>query len=328
MSKNIILHNQLLGDTLFNLPAFKAYKEKLTPEDQLILVVQEKDEWNHIFDGNPLFTKVLHVEEPVMNTLITKYGSSRGNLKEFKTKAGEKEYALITDAGIAFQWCIKHPKLVNKLTNGFNKPIVETPHFAFGFSQQLRVDITNSSYTVYLEQQEIDAAKEYLGINYSKPQFFVGALSKSCTSRSTKPEEKGWPPNKMVLAEVWQPVIDKFYKDYDFVFLASGNEALLPLNNVHWMEGKSIRFVASAIKNSALFVGIDSGPLNLAQAVDAKCVGIYAAVPSTLVSNFQYLDHSYMIDHSQSNPSSAQGIASVTSEEIIVAIETLLNKGE
>jgi len=323
MSKHIIISFNLLGDFLFTTPAIRAYKQRMNPNDQLILLVNDQ-QFMQVAENSPYVDKLLYISGEQKDQLMSKYVKYNekdlykglGVLEEFKTKTGETEKACVLEIGRAFHWCTTHPKLVSVDEDGVRKAKVKLPHLAYAFSEQLKVNIDSTHYDLRLTDAEIAEGEEYVS-KYSKPVILCAALSSSCTSRDKN--VPGLPANKMLSAEVWNEVISSLKNRFDFVFVAAPGEELLPIIDATWEQGLPIRKVASICKAAKAVVSIDTGIAHICGAVDGNLVFIAAAVQSSLVCP-ETRGRLSLVDHSALSPK-PQGINNVKPIEIIEAIQ-------
>lgn len=316
MSKTLIVNHNLLGDSLILNPAIREYKKE-HPDEQLIFLLGP-EQYNPIHENNPNVSQIMYSKsQEEIAAIKEKYKFAKGKMTELSN--GMKVY--VADISRAFAWCRMHPKIGSSKSG---KAKVILPHLCEGIADQLEVKLENNYYDITLTQEEVDKGIEYLDSKYpGKPVIICASLSRSCTSRSDKPEEQGWPANKMLSARVWKEVIKKLEDKYHFVFVASPTEDLLEID-APWEVGLDIRLVASMCKNADLVISIDTGIAHVTAGVDGNLLAVAAAVPASLTIPVTR-GKRYIVDHStDSDDDVPKGIGMVKSEEIIEGIQNIL----
>ena len=315
MTKHCLVTNELLGDSLMAEVAIRNYKNTLSENDQLIVVVGPEP-YTPIFEGNPYIDTLIKANDDQIKALRAKYHLP--GISKYKNKNGELEFACNLNSSAAFSWCSRNPSM--KRVDG--KIQTQIPHLSLGFCKQLNVGLDKLKYDLFLTEDEKKEGEDYLK-QYKKPVILVGALSRSCTSRSDKPWEKDLPPNKMVSEKVWKEVVKQLSPDFEIIFLAAKNEPLLEVDTT-WIVGMPIRQVASLQRLAALNIVIDSGLAHSSAAVDGNILAIYAAVPESMIGTYHTLGKYDKVDKSIDGRITPNAIGNVTPEEIIQKARKLI----
>lgn len=182
-------------------------------------------------------------------------------------RVGEKKKFL---RGVTYNYKVEEPKEIEDECDkalALLKPLEDS-----GFKI-----IYDKKFTIGLKEDEVKSMRENMekvGVDFSKPVYIFAVNSRK--ERKVYPVENMKKVVEGVLERYKESQIILFYSSDEKKFVQEFHESLKNSTRVFSnLETKSIRELASIIKNCDMFAGNEGGPRHLAQALDIPSLSIW-----------------------------------------------------
>ena len=278
--KNILIAElNYIGDKLFITPALRAIKKQY-PQVKITVIVKDK------------LTASVLIKNPYIDHLETApsfFGLAifslkhRGKFDLLIDYSANLYYAfLLTLAKIPYRIGTKpQQKILFKPRNGFGWVYTHTKDFSsqqyiadyfLSLLQFLGINSTDNSLEIYLDNKDRQKASQLLKQHNLKDNNFL-VLHPGITD-----------PGKAWAKENWQELAEKLVENHILIFTGSQQDqnliteicqGLEPSQAINLAGKLSIRDTAAIIALGQAFIGVDTGPLHLAVALNKPIVALF-----------------------------------------------------
>ncbi|MCS7231224.1 MAG: glycosyltransferase family 9 protein [Elusimicrobiota bacterium] len=244
--KILVIKLMSMGDVIMCSSVIKALKEKF-PKYKIVVVSLEP--WSEVFDGLPFIDELITIKKTMLPNL-----------------APYKIYDLITAKFVKeFEWfkvyqlnCLDHYPEYRRTSL----------HLCDFYASMAKVyPLKDPRYYINIESRNIYKIEDILkNLGLKDKQFIVAHTNAGWRL-------KNWEEKK------WLELLEKIHKKYGlYVIIVGGKDEAKGISSgyIFNLAGKlSIKETAALIKKSQLFIGLDSGPMHLASAVDIPVVALF-----------------------------------------------------
>ena len=286
--KFLVVNVNWIGDVLFSTFLVRCLRKKY-PDAYIATLVPERV--GEILENNPYLDEVItfdisrerrfpYVDLGLIHNLRGKRFTHSLHLHRSLTRKLWAYFSGIRKR-IGYEEKLKGVFLTHKLTSQRDK--IHRAFYYFNIAQPLGVEDDGWGLDFFLNEEELDSMKSFLR-NHGLNKFYLIHIG-----ANWKP--KKWPLkywigliNLILQSKKVDIVITGAEQDREFALTISKHTENKPLI----LAGKTtIRELASLIKLSSLFIGVDSAPLHLASALSVPAIGIYGPTSPEITGPFR-----------------------------------------
>ncbi|MDD2523825.1 MAG: glycosyltransferase family 9 protein [Endomicrobiaceae bacterium] len=289
MDKIIFFHMNQLGDLLFSLPILEATRKQY-PNIKIYSVV--KQNLVELLDSTGLVDKIFIKEKSFVKRLKLIKDIKRENIQT-AVLFSESPETLITAflSNIKKRFGFKTASLKFLLTNKVNKIGVPSLSNNITLAQSIGLTKTKENYVdlININPKMSDIVSQWLKDNNVDSNFIVISMGASARRQE-----------KCLNNNVWVETIDKLQdkkikivvvgaqwekKNIEDILSKCHNKV-----NIFCPEGGLLE-LAALIKQSKLFIGIDSGTMHLSASLGIKCIALYGNTDPNQIGPQPLNDH-------------------------------------